>query len=266
MTYKAGKKSVGFRDAQVYAINEDGYPAAPSTAAYVGFLIPGPKAFTLNVPTPQVIPHIGRDYVEETDQLPSREAPTGEIRSSGVDLDVDAFLQGVKKFSVGAYSEVIARATDKQGAEPEVGIIAWQQSKEDGKRRWHYCLVPSTRAVVLGEGMEENPVDHRYQININPMSSLPWGTALTELTHGTKKSGFFDLYSTLRPEKQYPMVAFKANGSATEFTFEDYKTGRSDYPVFVNGVLQTTEVTKADGSFEFDYPPAEDAIITIWLV
>lgn len=265
-TYNPGYKSVGFRDAVVYELDSNGYPAAPSTAAYVGYYLRGPKAFTLNIPNPRIVPHIGRDRVEETDQLSTNEAASGEIRTSGIDLEVDAFLQGTKKDTVGLYSEFITRMTDKQGAEPQVGVIAWQQALLQGARRWHYYLIPSSRAIPINAGMEENPVDHRYSINISPVEKLPWGTTLTEDDNGSLQSGYVDLYSTQLP-LNYPMVSFKGNGVATEFTFDDYKTGRDDYPVFVNGVLRTTAVTKIDGSFEFtDYPAADGAIITVWLV
>lgn len=269
MTYSPGFKSVGCRDVQVLLINENGYPKATSVNPYVGRLISGPKAFTLNIPNTQPIAHIGRDVVEETDQLPSREVATAEIRSSGVKLETDAELSGVVVDTVGAYSSFIPRQTDQQGFEPQAMAIAWQQSMLDGARRWHYYLVPSTRIVPMSAGLEENPVDHRYSLNINPVKRLPWGQLLTVVDNGTLKAGYIDLYSTLRPAnqgEQYPLVAFKADGTETEFTFTAYANGKTDYPIFVNGVLQSSGVTKANGSFEFDYPPAADAIITIWLV
>lgn len=266
VTYNPGYKNVGFRDCVVYELDDNGYPKAPSTAPYVGYFISGPKAMTLNIPNATVIQHIGRDRVEETDQLPPREGSTAEIRTSGIDLDVDAFLSGTKKDTHGAYSTFLTRQTDKQGAEPQIGIIAWQQSMLQGARRWHYYLVPSSRAVAMNAGMEENPADHRYSININPVSKLPWGTALTEVDNGSLSSGFVDLYSTLRPTS-FPMVSFKADGVEDTFVFTDYKNGKSDYPVTVNGVLVTADITKTDGQIVFtDYIPEANAIISVWLV
>lgn len=266
--YNPGFKSVGFRDCVVYELDSNGFPNAVDENPYVGHFISGPKVFTLNIPNPRLIQHTGRDRVEETDQLPTLEAANGEIRSSGVDLDVDAFLQGTKKDTHGAYSTFITRNTDKQGFEPQIGIIAWQQSMLRGARRWHYYLIPSSRAIAISGGMEENPVDHRYTVNINPVEKTPWGTALTELDNGSLQAGYIDLYSTLVPTSgKFPMVSFRGDGIQDTFVFTDYKNGKTDYAVTVNGVLVTGDITKTDGQIVFtDYIPEEEAVISVWLV
>jgi hypothetical protein len=261
MTYDPGYKSVGFRDA-IAIVMENGLPAATSVSApYVGFKLSGPKVFTLNIPNSRTIVHEGRDGVEATDQLPSKEAATGEIRVSGINLDTDAALSGVKKATFGN-SSFISRMTDKQGAEPMVGVIAWQQSLLAGVRKWHIYTVPSARAIAIGAGMEDNPVDHRYSLNINPVDKHIWGALLTENVEGALSQGYADMYATVRPD--YPLVSFKTDGSEDTFVFTAYKTGLTTYPVLVNGVLQSTGVTKGDGTLTFDYPPAA-GILSIWL-
>ena len=265
LPYNQGFKSVGFRDCVVYELNSSGYPKAVDDTPYVGYFLSGPKAFALNLPNANIISHIGRDRVEETDQLPTKEALSAEIRTSGVDLDIDAFLQGTLKVAVGSHTTLIGRYTDQQGYEPDIGVIAWQQSKLSGSRRWHYYALPSARASIMSAGMEENPVDQRYMLNINPMSKFPWGLAMTDVTHGMVTSNYFDMYSLYAPAN-FPMVSFKADGIEDTFDFDEYKTARTHYTVYVNGVLQAAGITKSDGSMLFAVAPVDDAIITAWLV
>jgi len=264
MPYDPGYKSVGFRDAVVIKMNSSGLPDATSpTIPYVGFKVSGPKVLTLNIPNPRTFAHIGRDGVEETDQLPSVEAATGELRMSGVSLANDAVVSGVKVATFGNTTSM-ARMSDKQGAEPIVGVIAWQQSKLSGNRKWHMYAIPSTLAIALGAGMSDNPEDHRYSLNISPVNRQIWGSILTEATEGALSQGYSDMYSTVRPD--YPLVSWKADGIEDTFLFEDYKNGSVTYPVLVNGVIVSSGVTKSDGSVAFDYPPAANAIVSAWLV
>lgn len=259
----SGFKSVGFRDAVIYDLNASGRPNAQSVSVpYVGTKVNGPKVFTLNMPNPRIIQHTGNDRVLEVDQLPTLEQASGEIRMSGVDQDLDALLSGVDKFTVG-HTSFLARMTDKQGTEPQVGVVAWQQSLLEGLRRWHIYLIPSSRAIPIPAGMGDSPEDHRFSLAPNPTDRHLWGVELDEGTEGAEEFGVLDGYSTIRPV--YPLVAFKTDGIEDTFVFTDYPADDNTYPVWVNGALVSSGVTKTTTQVVFDYPPAAGDL-DIWIV
>ena len=249
---------VGFRFGTVFELNASGYPAATSpTVAYEGLQFYGPKAYTINIPETRKIAHAGKDRVIVNDQLPSLEVTAGEIRVSTLDYDLDALLQNVIKFTKGM-ATMLARNTDQQGFEPNVGMLLYQQSKDviTGLRNWHFHIIPSTQAIPIPASFTENPEDHRYSLAPTPTTKHLWGELLTTGVEGTLESGIFDGKMDYKPK----LVAWKANGSQETFDLPA-DAALNTYVVYVNGVLNTS-VIKTTAQIDFDgYPPANNAIV-----
>lgn len=251
---------VGFRYGVVYKLNANGTPAATGLTAYGGIEFAGPKAFNITVPQARVVSHQGKDRVIMSDQLPTLETTVGEIRVSSLDYDLEALLTNVVKFTVGD-STGVPRSTDQQGAEPEVGLLLYQQAKDrvTGLRRWHYYIVPATRCLPIPASWGENPEDHRYSINPSQTTKHLWGTALVVGTEGATEQAIVDLHSAYQPR----LEAFLADGVEDEFTLLN-TAANNTYSVWVNDVLRTANITKTTTAFTFTSAvPASDARIVV---
>ena len=105
----------------------------------------------------------------------------------------------------------------------------------------------------------ENAEDHRYSLAPTPVKNHIWGTALSTGVEGATEAAILDGFMADKPH----LVAFKANGVATNFVLNTAKPSTSaTYPIWVNGVLQTTELSgQTVDDFTFTIAPADGADI-----
>jgi hypothetical protein len=238
---------VGLRYAVVFALNSDGRPAATGLSAYQGIEIAGPKAYSLNVPDPRRIAHAGKDRVLVSDSLPTLESSSAEIQASSQDLDLEALLQNVKNFAVGD-AKMLAIQTEQQGSEPTVGLLLYQQSKDKatGLRNWHFHIIPAAQVIPVHAGMGENPIDQRYTISPTPTTKHLWGVTLTLVTEGATEAGIFKGKSPYKPK----LDSYLADGVEDNYVLA--KTAANNtYPVYVDGVERTSNITKTTTDFTF---------------
>lgn len=263
MTAASGKQyAVGARHAIVYALNSDGRPNATATTYYEGLELTGPKAVTLNVPEPRRIDHYGADRVLAVDWLPPNEGVTGEIRVAKEDLDVDALVSGVVKFSFGEATMLVG-SSDQQGDEPDVGILCFQQSLDASTktRKWRFFIIPSARLVALPGGMDENPVENRYAVAASPTTKHLWGEAMEIATEGALEAAYVRGMSNSKPH----IVAFLGDNAEDEFLFPTAKQASTvdNVTVWVDGVEQTSGITVAVTGVTFTTPPGTGADIVV---
>lgn len=250
---------VGLRHVQVFELNADGLPNATATTPYEGLEIVGPKAFNLNIPDARVISHEGGDGVLDVDGLPPKEAPTATLQAARNDHDVYALLSATKARTLGE-ARLIGVGTSKQGYEPEVGLLLYQQAhSETGGRVWHSFILPKARVIVKPGGMVESPADNAFQVLPSKVSKNLWGAAFTLADDGFTRTFYQDMETQYQPW----IVAWKGDNIATEFLFHLERPAVATtkiHGVWVNGALDAT-VTKAVDKITPTAKPAAGAII-----
>lgn len=245
MTATSGfQLAVGTRFGVAFALDSNGYPAATSAStAYEGIQFEGAKAFSLTVPSPKGITHFGDDRVLAVDFLPPTEAATAELTTAKGNMTLDALLSGVLAYTVGE-SKQILRATDKQGFEPTVGLLLFQQSLDaqisgaaSGLRRWRGFIVPRAQAIPMTPGMGDSPQETKYALSLRIASKHIWGTAFATNLEGALEGQFAEIMTEGKPK----IVAWIGDAAAVAFSFPAsypaYSTAK--VKVWKNGVLET---------------------------
>jgi hypothetical protein len=264
MTPTGKQLATGLRRAVVIGLGTSGLPAATGTAAYEGFEIIGPKAYTLTIPDVRKVVHVGEDRVLALDFLPPTEASSAEIRASADDNELNAFLTGVKEFTVGD-AKMIGYQTDMQGSEPDVALLLVQQSLDTAQKARHYRfhILPLTRVIPAPSGMDENAAELKYAVAPNPTTKHVWGTAIAAGTEGATELAFINGMSKNKPN----IVAFKANGSTSAFLFPTAKPAKltTSIEVWDNGVLKalSSDYTVTTAGVTFTSPPTSGHIIVV---
>ena len=240
--------SVGLRYASLFALNAAGRPAgtsASSGAAYSGLQIEGAKSYTLTTPEPRIINHTGDDRLLAKDTLPPLEGITGELKVSKNRYDVRALLTGVLENTVGE-ATTLTFSTDKQGYEPQVGLMLFQQSLDAntagslfGKRRWRSSWIPKAIAIPLQPNMDENSSELTFKINAFVIRNHLWGTAFSALTDGCTEAQGIEMMTEGKPW----LDAWVGDGSTTVFTLTKTAYAVGKISVFKNGVLLSVGVT-----------------------
>lgn len=243
MAATTGKQlSVGIRHAQIYALNTNGRPAASSpTTPYTGLQVEGAKAFTLTVPEPRVITHSGDDRLLALDSLPSLEGSSGELRVAKDMYDVIALLTGTKMDTIKENVGVLW-ATDKQGFEPQVGLILFQQSLDaqqagayTGLRRWRAYMLSKAIIIPAPGNMDENPTEMLFRIRPQIVTSYLWGLPFTELANGATEAQVAERMFEGKPQ----LDSWLGDNSAVAFTLSRTAISTAKIACYVNGVLQT---------------------------
>ncbi len=273
MAAPSGKNlSVGMRHAQIFALNADGLPDAqdssvydlgyPELPGYAGVQLVGAKAFDVTLPETRKIAHTGDDRVLQVDQLPSLDGATAELRTARSDYDVYALLTDTNEITVGE-AKIIGMATDKQGNEPQVGMLLFQQSLEadTGKRTWRSFIIPKALVFPRPGGMSDSPTEHAFSVQPQVVSKHLWGTAFAVLTEGYTTAQVLEMQTFNKPR----IVSFKADGTEDEFLFETaYPAVDVDtVTVWVGGVVQTSGIVVATTGITFTSAPADDALIVV---
>jgi hypothetical protein len=257
----------GLQNAVAYELNAMGRPKAVAGGiAYVGSEVHATKVYTLTLPAPRRIPHIGNDRLLATQIFPSQEAATGELNVGSEDLDLIAALTGLTVKETAGLS-MLPHLTDNSGKEPNVGLLLWQAaiSKRLKKQGIHFHIVPSTRAVPRIAGAGENPIDLVFDLAPNATEYHLWGEALAPLADiydefsGVSDTGAFEsgVWSGF---SDYPnrIAAFIAQAAQVEFLFPTSRPAISTVDVAVfTGAQTDTSLTEVDPA---DYTVALDGV------
>ncbi len=261
----------GYRHGQIMVLGSDGYPIAAGTKTdvYEGLAIERGRELTINFPEPRIIAHRGDDVVFALQMLPPDTAVTGALRTGIEDLALEQALTGNKVVTVGEIN-LINVATNLAGFENQVAVIAQQPGQPGGKGAadagvagWNQIIFPKAWLIPRTGGMSEanNPYEKNYTLSPTMSSKYPWGLAMTANADGCLSS-FFQ-----KGNSQYPMwwANFKGDNSTLVFSFSaSYQAvSTSKMAVYVNGVLQTSGITKATDKITFSVAPADNANIAV---
>lgn len=262
MTSTKGFK-IGFRYLSFFALNAYQTPnAADPVTVYEGLHHESARAMTINYPQPRKIEHQGDDRVEALDFLPPSTAMDAEIHVGMSDLSIIAMLSGIKVATIGT-SKFVSLATDQQGLEPFVGILAYSQSQawNAGSRTWSWYYFPYARAIHAPASLAETPQDIIFRVAPQFTTLLPWGVALSDAVNGSLTHQGIQGISVGRPH----LACWLGNNSATEFSFDAAHPAYdvSSIKVFVNEVYDSTATLAVDKVTPTSTPDTGDRV-EVW--
>ena len=237
--------------------------ALSDTVPYEGLHYESARAMTINYPQPRKIEHQGDDRVEALDFLPPSTAMDAEVHVGMSNLDIISTLSGIKVDDTLGTSNFISLATDKQGLEPFVGILAYSQSLDWplGDRTWQWYFFPYARAIYAPSSLAETPQDIIFRIAPQFTNALPWGLALNAATNGSLSHQGIQGISMGRPH----LACWKAGATTTVYAYDTSHPAysASSIAVFVNGVLKTPSVSAVTG-FTLAEAPEPNDIVCAW--
>jgi hypothetical protein len=263
MTTSSKGFKIGFRYLSFFALEPaTQLPLALSASVpYEGLHYESARAMTINYPQPRKIEHQGDDRVEALDFLPPSTAMDAEIHVGMSNLDIIAALSGISVATLGT-SNLISLATDKQGLEPFISILAYSQSLDWplGNRTWQWYFFPYARAIYAPSSLAETPQDIVFRIAPQFTSKLPWGLALNTSDNGALTHQGIQGISMGRPH----LACYKAGVSTTAYLFDTahpaYST--SSIEVYDQGVKKTPSPVAVTG-FTIAAPVQND-IVAAW--
>jgi len=252
----------GLRFANVYELNASGTPKASATTYYEGYQFKGSTAFDLTVPDARKLTGLGEDGITQVVFLPPQEGATGNLNVEAADPVLAALLDGTKVASVGEMS-MIGIGTDKQGFEPQVGLLLYQAARGlvTGKTYWHSFIIPSAQIVRKSGGMTADKAVSIYQIAPNRTTKHLWGVSFANATEGFLSGQVIEAWSN------YPIriASFLGDNTVVEFLFpvDTPAIQTTGIKVFVDDVAVTTGLTLATTKVTFTAAPALGARIDI---
>lgn len=263
MTATTGKQlAVGLRHATIFKLDTNGYPAATGSSAYEGFELIGPKTYNLTIPDSRKITHTGSDRALALDYLPPLEAMSAELQVASQDLEVAAYLTGVKTFTIGE-ATAMPWMTDQQGFEPQVSLLLFQQSLETSSklRNWRFHMIPRARIIPSPDGMNENAGMQKFAIAPSPSTKHIWGTTMAAGTEGAVEAAVVEGAAEGRPN----IVSFKGDNTTTAFLLPTDKPATSVAKVkcWVDGVL-TVPSPLTVTTITISPAPASGAMIVVF--
>lgn len=204
---------VGTRRAIIFPLNASGSPAATGTAPYSGIQVVGAKAVDITIPDARKITHMGDDNPLQVDFLPPTEGVSGSMDVAEEDHAVYTALTGTSAITIGE-AKAVGIATSKQGFEPQVGLLVFQQSlNSSGVRNWRWMIVPKTTIYPHPSGMNDNPAVHKFQIAPAVVTAHLWETAFAAGTEGYTRAQAILGQSRYMPA----IVSWLAATATTEF-------------------------------------------------
>lgn len=228
MTTSKITSGAGLRAARVYLLGADGYPTGDQAGAnlYDGISVTGVKAVTLNQPETVRVQHKGNDRVFAQDTLPPNELPSGSVTTAKANQELDTALITTKTQTIGdAFMD--PQITDKQGSEADIMLLYHRQALNTdatggtafGKRRWQNFIIAKTRMVPGIAGADQGADDvNSYALIPTPITTTPWGAALSLLNNGATEA------VRLRLMSDYPLMFEFGTGNNTLPTFNLVKT------------------------------------------
>jgi hypothetical protein len=238
-TTRAG---VGVRKLQIFALDANGLPDAPSTAAYEGINVSAVRNVNVTDPAPRIVVVFGDDKPQIVDILPATEPITAEMTVSKLNDLVDAAVQGgPQSFTVGEMKMYPIR-TNHSGDESQIGVVVYQQAIDAdrdsptnyGKRYWNAYIFPRAWLFPHAVPFDENPTAQVYTVQPQYFMKHLWGTTLEEATEGAVDAQAIRVVSEYKPH----FVAFRGDGSTTAFTLATNAQSTAKMKVWVGGVLQ----------------------------
>ena len=252
----------GLRYAVVYALNSDETPAATSTTAYEGLQVQGSVTFDLTVPDARKITGLGEDGVTQVAFLPPNDSVEATLNVEASDVTLMALLDDINVSSTGEMSH-IGVATNRQGYEPQVGMLLYQAARglDTGETYWHTYIIPSAQVVRKPHGMTADKGTVVYQIAPNRTTQHLWGTAFSVSADGFTSAQMIEGWSNY-PQK---IVAFLGDGTEKDFSFpaSHQAVQTSGVAVIVDGVDQTSTVTVGTDKVTFASAPSAGARIVV---
>lgn len=260
---------VGTRGAKIYELNAYERINGSSTTAYSGLDLYGFKGLDMTYPEPVQKTHMGNDRILATQLFPPTDAVSGTLLAGAQDNDVIAAVSGIAVNDGNvAGASFIMNGTDKQGSEPNVAILSWQEGiTESGSQVYHWKVVYNTKCIPVSVGMGADPIDYQYKLAPSPVSNHVYGAAISIANDGATSGTDADGYTS------YPlnMVAFVADGIEDEFTFPllEQAADTTNITVFLaaagseNLTEVTTGITKATTGVTWDAAPADGSEIII---
>lgn len=236
--------SVGLNAARIYALTSAGYPGATNATVYSGVPVGGPVKFTMEFPDPESIAHPGNNAVLQYDVLPSLGASSGTLTVSREDADTLALLSGTKVRVFSTAINAIGWHTSQQGLEPTVGLLTYDQAKdESGNRVWrtHICA----RAVILPKikGQSRDREDLTYTVQPQITTKHLFGLTFTSADDGFTSAQVITYTSSHRLN----VSAWVTTNVEAIYTLDTAlpaaTTGGVGMAVFKNGVLMTYGAT-----------------------
>lgn len=244
----------------------NGLPAASGSALSEGFQIVGGKAYTLTIPDARIIAHTGDDRVLARDILPPLDTSTAELRVARGDFEILALLTGTNVTTV-AEMKLIGHATDKQGYEPQFGLLLYQQAidTDTGAQSWRGFIIPKARIIPKPQGMQgDNPSEITFQVLPYTVTRHLWGVPFQALVEGFTETETVEIHAEGKPWIVYAV----GNGSVSSFNFDPTRQAKSAGKVYVtvDGVEKTSGVdyTATVSGVTFTSPPASGEIIVIY--
>jgi len=176
------------------------------------------------------------------------------------DPTLAALLGGTKVASLGEIS-MIGIGTDKQGFEPQVGLMLYQAARglDTGAIYWHTFWIPSTQVVRKSGGMTADKAITIYQVAPNRVGRHLWGAPFSSAVEGYLSGQILESWSN------YPLrlASFLADGTAVDFSFPVNwpAVQTTGIKVWRNGVEVTAGLTKLATKVTFTTAPtASDRI------
>lgn len=264
---------VGMKHVRVYALNAYGLPSATAASGvvYEGLQIIGAKAFELNIPDARRISHVGDDRVLAQDILPRQEPSSGTLRTATNPHSVYSMMSSTLAATIGEAS-VIGYATDEQGDEPALGLLMYQQAKEQGtgSRVWRAYMMPSVQALINPASMSGEAPEFTYSLLPTAVDHHLWGKDFAANTEGFLEAEIVETLTYNVPH----VVAWLGDNVVTEFLFHTSRPAVSTAKIHAimsmnpsTGVVTdiTATATKAtDGITPVSKPAAGELIICFY--
>lgn len=258
----------GLRAIYLFTVDANGDPDGDQSGAdgYDGTKLSGARSLTSNVPDAQTIPHIGDDRVFAMDVLPPNELETATLTTGKTNLTADAILSSTLVQQVASDIEMGLMATDKQGQEADVCVVATRQAVDvepgsgtQGQRRYITKIYPRSRVIPKGSPFEQGGADENsYNVVPSPVDETPWGVGFTVADNGATEAQSLRLVS----ENPIIMERWTGNATLTEFNLNKTPITAAKTHVWSNGAAATvSSVDTGTPSLTLDSAPANAAVV-----
>lgn len=266
--------AAGFERAQ-FAISSSGLPfntaSPPAQDAVVGMtILQGAKAANPTLGAAEILQITGDNGVRASIQFPSNANPQFDL--SFTDM-TGAFLNAIQGTTTIDLQSVYDFFTLNPGNPPQIDIALLLttrgQSTEAGNEGTGYysLLFPLCTAVLTQlPNMQTGPNEGTFgfSVNVNSVSKLPWGTALSQGTHGTTSASGFLFFSKGIPT----FDVYRHDGTATSFTPTQTLNSNEQMIAWndIDGTPVTLAVTPSSGDVTFTAQTADDYQLTMYEV
>ncbi len=233
--------AVGLKHLRIYELDIHGVPKATAAngGVYEGVQVQGAQSYEIKTPDARRISFKGDDYVLAQDVLPRQEPSTGTLKFAVDNHAAYAILSSTKKATIGEAS-VIGYGTDKQGNEPVIAVLGYQQAKDiaTGTRQWRGIVVPSTQAIINAPSMTDGEMQYEVSLLPSGASHHLWGKAFADNLEGYTRAEVVEMLTENIPH----VVSWLADNTVTEFNFH------ADRPAVSTAKIHAVMTVAADGT------------------